>query len=143
MTVTFFGHSDAPRSIETRLKTLLIQLIEEQGACLFYVGNHGAFDRIVQSTLALLQKTHPHIQCRIVLAYLPNHQTAASDIATVYPEGLEVVPQRFAISKRNQWMIRHADLVITYVQHDWGNAARYKDMAKRWRKTVIELTDSF
>ncbi len=141
MTVTFFGHSDAPQSIEAKLKILLIRLIEQQGACRFYVGNHGAFDHIVHSTLITLQKTHSHIQCRIVLAYLPNHQTAANDMDTIYPEGLEAVPRRFAISKRNQWMIHHSDLVVTYVQHDWGNAARYKDIAVRCGKTVIELAD--
>lgn len=38
-----------------------------------------------------------------------------SDIydAMIYLEGLENVPKRFAISRRNQWMAQNCDMSIT------------------------------
>ena len=38
MTVTFFGHRDAPKEIEPTLRTTLINLIEQENAREFYVG---------------------------------------------------------------------------------------------------------
>ena len=32
---------------------------------------------------------------------------------------LESVPRKFAILKRNEWMVNEADLVIAYVMYSW------------------------
>ena len=41
LTVTFFGHKDAPKEIESALRLTLMDLIENKNANVFYVGNHG------------------------------------------------------------------------------------------------------
>ena len=43
MTCTFFGHRYVPQKIEPTLRSTLIDLIENHGVDLFYVGNHGEF----------------------------------------------------------------------------------------------------
>lgn len=58
---------------------------------------------------------------------------------TVLPEGVEIGPPRFAIDRRNRWMVRQADAVIAYVTRDWGGAARYSAMARRKGVTLINL----
>ena len=58
---------------------------------------------------------------------------------TIYPEGLETVPKRFAISWRNKWMIQESDVVVTYITHSWGGAAQFADLAKRKKKRVINI----
>ena len=63
---TFFGHRDCPSSIEPNLKQALIHLIDAQSVDTFYVGNHGAFDAMVRSTLAELMQDYPHIRCAVV-----------------------------------------------------------------------------
>ena len=60
---------------------------------------------------------------------------------TMLPEGIENVPPRFAISWRNKWMLKQADMVITYITHSWGGAAQFADLAKRQRKQVINIAD--
>lgn len=45
LTVTFFGHRDAPQGIQLLLETVIIELIEKQDANLFYVGDKGCFDK--------------------------------------------------------------------------------------------------
>ena len=41
---------------------------------------------------------------------------------TVYPEGLETVPKRFAIFRRNDRMLKQADVVVVYVTHRTGGS---------------------
>lgn len=42
---------------------------------------------------------------------------------TIYPE-IENVPPKFAIIKRNEWMIDKSDFLIAYVEHNCGGAYR-------------------
>ena len=141
MTVTFFGHKDTPKEIEPTLRTTLVDLIENHGATEFYVGNNGNFDTMVRRQLENLSKTYP-ITYNVVLAYLPTKKSEYDDYTnTIYPEGIETVPKRFAISYRNKWMIQQADAVVTYVTHTYGGAWQFKVTAQRQGKMVIELSE--
>ena len=141
MTVTFFGHKDTPKEIEPTLRTTLVDLIENKNVTVFYVGNHGNFDAMVRRQLEELSHAYP-ITYSVVLAYLPTKKSEYDDYTnTILPEGLETVPKRFAISYRNKWMIQQSDMVVTYVTHGFGGAAKFKAMAERQRKTVIELSE--
>ena len=44
---TFFGHRDCPETIQPKIRTAVIDLIENHGVTMFYVGNQGNFDRLV------------------------------------------------------------------------------------------------
>lgn len=141
MTVTFFGHKDTPKEIEPTLRTTLVDLIKNHGATEFYVGNNGNFDTMVRRQLENLSQTYP-ITYNVVLAYLPTKKSEYDNyINTIYPEGIETVPKRFAISYRNKWMIRQSDVVVTYVTRTYGGAAQFKEMAEKQGKTVIELSE--
>ena len=141
MTVTFFGHKDTPKEIEPTLRTTLVDLIKNHGATEFYVGNNGNFDTMVRRQLENLSQTYP-ITYNVVLAYLPTKKSEYDNyINTIYPEGIETVPKRFAISYRNKWMIGQSDVVVTYVTHSFGGAAQFKEMAEKQGKTVIELSE--
>lgn len=135
---TFFGHRDCPSSIQPKLKTTLIDLIENHAVHTFYVGNHGAFDSLVRSTLQELTQRYPHIRCTIVLAYLPTKQIDFP-FETLLPDGIETTPKRFAISFRNKWMLKQADFVVTYIAHPWGGAAQFAELAEKQKKTIINL----
>ncbi|MEE1279571.1 MAG: hypothetical protein UHH95_01925 [Oscillospiraceae bacterium] len=142
MTVTFFGHRDAPQNIQFALREILVNLIKHNNADLFYVGNQGGFDFIVRKTLKELQGEFPDIRYYVVLAYMPEQKKEfdLSDYSdTIYPDGLESTPPRFAIAKRNQWMIKQADIVITYVNYIVGGAAKYKELAEKKGKRVINI----
>ena len=138
----FFGHRDCPDAIKPRLREVLVQLIERDGVDRFYVGHQGAFDAIVHSVLRELVKSYPQIQYDIVLAYVPqgkaNYDTEMTQ-NTILPEGIETAPKRFAIDRRNKWMLQQSDYVVTYVTHSWGGAAKFANEAKRLGKTVIEI----
>ena len=141
MVCTFFGHRNVPSGVRVALEAVLIDLIENKGADVFYVGNLGEYDRIVREVLRQLKGRYPHIRYAIVLAYMPTVRDAYlyKDTETLYPEGLERVPPKFAISKRNRWMVEQADMAITYVVNNYGGAAQFQGMARRKGKTVINL----
>ena len=138
MTCTFFGHRDTPKEKEPILKSTLVDLIENKGVDTFYVGNNGNFDKMVCSALSELSVLYP-IKVYIVLACLPKNEDDNSE-RTILPEGIEAVPPRFAISYRNKWMIEKSDFVVTYVVHSWGGAARFKELAEKKGKAVIECS---
>ena len=139
MVCTFFGHKDTPKEIEPTLRSTLIDLIENKNVNVFYVGNNGNFDTMVRHQLEDLSQTYP-ITYSIVLAYLPTEKNKYDNLTnTIYPEGLETVPKRFAISWRNKWMIQQSSIVVTYVTHSFGGAAQFKEMAARMGKTVFNI----
>lgn len=140
-TCTFFGHRSITKEIEPTLRATLVDLIENKGVKMFYVGNHGDFDFMVQRVLKDLSADYP-IVCYVVLAYMPEKNSRETFILdTIFADGLESAPKRFAISYRNKWMIERADYVVTYVTHEIGSgAAQFKALAKRKNKIVFEIS---
>ena len=56
----------------------------------------------------------------------------------LYPE-IESVPLKFAISKRNEWMVNNADYVIGYVQTHYGGAYNTLLYAHKHKKPYTNL----
>ena len=137
---TFFGHRDCPYEIKSKLRTIIIGLITDCDVNMFYVGNQGQFDAIVRSVLRELKEEYPKINYAVVLAYMPGEKPKYDDYSdTMLPEGIESVHQRYAISWRNNWMLKQSDYVVTYITHSWGGAAKCAERAKRQQKTVINV----
>lgn len=141
---TFFGHRSCPPEIKSKLYHILEDLIVNQGVTVFYVGNQGSFDGMVRSVLRELSQQYPHITYAVVLAYLPSESKGELSQSqgytdTIYPDGIETIPKRFAIDWRNRWLLKQADYVVTYITHSWGGAARFADKAVKSSKQVINL----
>ena len=137
---TFFGHRDCPDSIRPKLRSVLINLIENQQADTFYVGRQGSFDALVYATLRELAAEYPHIRYAAVLERLSGKNT--DDFTeTLFPGAMENVPPRFAIDRRNNWMLQQADFDGVYVTHTWGGAAKFAGQAEKQGKIVINLAD--
>ena len=106
------------------------------------VGNQGGFDSVVLHMLRLLKGKHPHITYNVVLAYMPGNKEewlAYEPMETLYPEGLESVHPRYAISWRNKWMVQESDVVVAYITHSWGGAAQFVELAERKKKRIINI----
>ena len=138
MNVTFFGHRNTPYSIKDELKGRIIELIENRKADTFYIGKGGNFDYIARECLKELEKDYPLIQVFTVLAYMPTENSGES---TIFPSECATSHPKFAISRRNEWMIANSDIALTYVRHDWGGAWRYKRLALSKGLTVIEISE--
>lgn len=144
MTCCFFGHRDTTEEIMPRLEAEIRKLTDLIGVNDFLVGSQGNFDSMALSVLRKLKREHPEISYKIVLAYLlrpKNGYAAFAPSESIYPEGLESVPLRFAISKRNDWMLRQSDIVICYVRHHPGCSSHFVEKAIRQNKKIINLAE--
>lgn len=137
MTVTFCGHRDITQydAVKMWLNDCVEKLILE-GATDFYLGGYGGFDNLAASVVWKLKEKYPSICSILVLAYLDRDTDASRYDQTTYPP-LEKVPKRYAISRRNQWMVETADVVVAYVRHSWGGAAVTLEYARRKQKRII------
>lgn len=73
----------------------------------------------------------PYIDPKYLLQY---SEYECDDV--VYP-ALEEVPKKFAISKRNEWIVDNSDLLIFFIDHRWGGAYNaYKYALKRGVKLI-------
>ena len=142
MVVSFLGHRDTPSTIKPLLKQTVQQLIEENEELTFLVGTHGAFDLMVQSALLKASERYLGISCYIVLSYLPVGNNEQYELPTLYPEGIEYAPKRFAISFSNNYIVNESDTVVCYINHDWGGAAQFVKKAKKSGKMIINLAET-
>lgn len=144
MKCTFFGHKNTPDNVKHILRELIIDMIEKHNVDTFYVGNNGNFDAMASNILKNIAPYYPNVKYYIVLAYLPTVKKEF-DITeyenTIYPEGLEKTPKRFAIDKRNRWMVDNSAIAITYVSSTIGGAYKFKTLAEKKNKKVINIFD--
>ena len=139
MVCTFFGHREC-YDLEAAVLRNAIENLIAQGVSEFLVGHQGQFDAMVRSCLKALQIQYPEIRYSVVLAYLPTEKSPWEDTTdTMYPEGLEGVHRRFAIEWRNRYLIDSADLCLCCINHGFGGAYKFSQLAKKKGLTVINL----
>ena len=148
MVITFCGHSNCLFSDEEKekLKQLLIKEIIKNPTCKFYVGGYGDFDSLCLRTLRELKADFPNIELLFITPYLDNNYSKL-ELAKYYYDDvifppIESVPRKFAILKRNEWMIDSADLVIAHVKYSWGGAAKTLEYAKRKKVPLVNIAPS-
>lgn len=145
MICCFFGHSNCPDNIRQNLKDEIVKIMGGPENVMFYVGHQGQFDSMVRSILKELIKEGMEVNYAVVLAYMPGekYEFDSQDeyVDTMFPEGLENVHPKYAISWRNNWMISKSDTVICYVLYHTGGAYQFVEKARRKGKEIINLAD--
>ena len=119
---------------------LSIRLLFDAYVTAFYVGHQGQFDGIVYSVLKELKAKYPQIRYTVVLAYMPDEyikEVYGED--TLFPDGMENVPKKFAISKRNDWMIQQSGFAMYYVYKITGGAAKFREKAGKRGLQIIDV----
>ena len=112
----FIGHRNCPDNVKELLLSTIETLITEKNVHCFYVGTQGSFDRLAYEALCVLENKY-QIEIFVVLPYL-NRQDAypyCDMKKTIFPDVLTKTPARFAIRKRNSFMINQSNYVIAYI----------------------------
>lgn len=145
MIVTFCGHSTYIPKCEDETKVLQIVENHANGENIeFYLGGYGNFDFFAKKCAEKYKSIHKNTKIVFVTPYINDWLNERRDYfeneydEIIYPE-LESVPFRFAISKRNEWMAEHSDLVIAYVCVDFGGAYAFFKHAIRCNKDVVNI----
>lgn len=139
----FFGHRDLcgkSDEIIPKLQKAMIDLIH-QGVDVFYVGNHGEFDILCSKIACDLKTIYPEIQVIAVLCY-PNELQYLKCQFTDFlmPLEIESAPKRACIIKRNQWVIKNSDYIISYTRYKIGGAYRAVQYAQKNHKNVMQIS---
>lgn len=131
------------RQLSQNSYTILIDEINKNPTCKFYLGGYGDFDGLCLRMLKDLKTDFPEIELIFITPYLDKNYSKL-EFAKNHYDGvifppLESVPRKFAILKRNEWMVEQADLVIAYVKYSWGGAAKTLEYSKRKKKRIINI----
>ncbi len=139
MIVTFCGHGKETYTDEIKKKLYdTVEALIKQGADEFLLGGYGNFDMLAARTVKSLKAKYPHIKSVLVIPYIDRDFDKSLYDCSEYPP-IENVPKRFAISKRNEWMISKADIVLAYVAYERGGASKTLKYAERKKKHIINL----
>ncbi len=136
----FFGHRQiflTPEENQNLINAIHL-VIQKYHITEFWVGGYGDFDRLAAEAVRALKKQYSDVRLCLVQAYLNSkrYMPALYDW-TFYPEGQETVPQKFAISARNKYMLQHCDCVIGYVKNPFGGAWLALKQAARYKYPII------
>ncbi len=136
MIVTFCGHREVnePETVKVWLEEVVDSLIHE-GAETFYLGGYGQFDALAAAVVRDKKERYPQIRSVLVLPYLDRNYDASAYDETLYPP-LENVPRRYAISRRNEYMVDNADVVVAYVAYSFGGAYKTLRYAEKKNKPI-------
>lgn len=146
MIVTFCGHRDFVETAEAenQLTMFLEKYARENVRLVCYNGGYGNFDYFAAKCVQRMQEQYSNIRNCLVLPYIDQPFLERIEIfknhfdETIYPL-LESVPRKYAIIRRNEWMVDSADIVIAYVTYSWGGAARTLEYARRKKKNIIKI----
>lgn len=143
----FFGHADyrGSEDLASKIKAEIISAIKEKGLDTFYIGGIGGFDSECAKYIKEIKTIFPTIKSYLILSYpdqaMDDYQkiyVSTTFDGTIYPP-LEKVPRRFAILKRNEWIVQQADYIFFYVNYSWGGASKFLDYAIKKKKQYINF----
>ena len=145
MIIAFCGHGDYQRNAEDEQK--ILEILEREvgdNQCEFFLGEYGNFDYFAHACAQKYRKKHPSARLTFVTPYMDekyirSHTEYMKDVDVVYPP-IENVPKKFAIPRRNEWMVEEADVVIACVSHSFGGAYDTYKHAKKKGKKIYNIS---
>ena len=149
MIITFCGHRDFQGNsiLKERLTDELLVHAGQTDTLVCYSGGYGRFDYFAAHCVKEAQTKAKNIRNCLVIPYLTvsfqerikEYNGFFDDV--IYP-ALENVPPKYAIIRRNEWMVDRADLLIAYITHGWGGAALTYHYAKRKGIPTVNLAEA-
>lgn len=150
MIISFAGHSliSSSNKVKEMVKEQIRNNIVDCPSVTCYLGGYGDFDRICALACRELKQEYMSFEVVYIAPYINlSEQAKIKEMqncglcdTSIYPP-IENVPPRFAILKRNEWMMSKADLIIAYVNCSYGGAYKSLQVAKRRKKKIINICD--
>lgn len=145
--IAFIGHSViyGQYRLEDMIEDIIREKLHTKEYVELYVGRNGDFDIAVASASKRAQKALGHQNSSLVLLQPypmkddPCYENFYDEIW--YPIDSKTHPKA-AITKRNQWMIDNADLLVAYVEPDRkGGALTTLKYAQKQGVEIINLAE--
>lgn len=154
VTVTFCGHKNITHEgVKEALTAAIYNVLSPLSALdkvTFLCGGYGAFDGLCSKVIDEIraQGVTPVTEKILVTPYITKSHLESIEFQRTHYDDVEYppienAPYRFAISRRNQWMVEQADVVIAYVWHSFGGAATTLRHAYRKKKNIVRLISDY
>lgn len=150
MKISFAGHSciSSRDKVKEIIKEQIRNYMTNAKYVTCYLGGYGDFDELCACACRELKQESANIELVYVTPYISlSEQAKIKEMqrcglydTSIYPP-IENSPPRFAISRRNEWMMKNADIIIVYVDHNYGGAYKSLQVAKRRKKKIINVCD--
>ncbi len=146
----FAGHSElyGAEDIYEKLLSVIENLITAESISEFWVGNYGDFDKLSAKAVRELKAKYPEIQLNLVIPYLTAEIDEYKELYYKNYDNIliadmpEKTPKKVQIIKGNQYMIRSSRVLVCYVKHSFGGAAKtFEYASKREHIKIINLAE--
>lgn len=150
VTCVFTGHRQIfEPNISEKVKKALEKLIEIENRIVFLNGKMNRFANVCAGAVCTMKEKYPEKEIRncLVLPYYSNRiNTEKSYFQSLYdeillPEEVECTYYKAAITKRNRWMVDRADLMLAYIDHDYGGAYQTYRYAQKKSVPIINIAE--
>ena len=146
MIITFCGHAQIYNG-QKELREEILKTINKNASgedVTFYLGGYGTFDHLALLCCKEYKQNHPNARLIFVSPYLEESYFQNRELRLREYDGIEYAevedtPKKFAIIKRNEWMVKQSDLLIAYVNYGWGGAAKTLLYAQKHKKNYVNL----
>lgn len=145
---SFFGHRDIVLDLSDEVEQAVEKAINEYGITAFYVGDRGEFDRQATGVIVKLKRKYPHIKLILVLPYFTNKLNEYKELyekeydSVIIPSELMGAHPKSAITKRNKIMVDDSQLIICYINRNYGGAYTAVKYAEKQNKKILYI-DNF
>ena len=140
-----FGHRNIWKDVD-ELRNILEDLIINENVTIFMTGGMGEFDSIFSSNVRSLKKQYKNIKLWLVKPYFSaelnsnkNYYESQYD-EIIIPDVVAGIYPKAAITKRNRWMVEQSDIIISYINKEYGGAYMAVKYAKSLGKRIISVT---
>lgn len=147
MIISFFGHADFFESDgnENIFLNILNDLDIDDNSQ-FWFGGYGNYDRFAFNCCKKFLAAKKQCKTVYITPYIDGlFLNNGKNITLLYDEivypPLENVPKRFAIVKRNEWIIDNSDIIIFFVNRTFGGAYTCLKYASRKKKKYYNLAN--
>lgn len=145
--VSFIGHREVENFsyVEEQVENIVKELIEKKEYVEFYVGRNGDFDIMVASVIKRVQRDYGQVNNSLILiipypiADLEYMEKYYDEVW--YPQELYHVHYKVAITKRNEWFVNNSEMLVAYVDREYGGAYECLKKAKQKDITITLITN--
>ena len=149
MIISFIGHAHifGEERIKGVVKEQIYRVVKREPITC-YLRGWGEFDEICATSCREIKKEFGSTELVYITPYMDlweqkkikEFEELSLYDASIYPP-IENVPRRFAILRRNEWMMENADLIIAYVAHSFGGAYKALRFLRTRKKKIINVCD--
>ena len=138
--VVIIGHRECHFFPEEKVISQ-IQFLLDNGYDTFYSGGMGEFDLKCARILVHIKQTCPNLQSHLVIPFL-SFKIPSSDLydEIIFPAECDKLSPRFAIPRRNRWMVDQSQAALCFVLYSWGGAATTLQYAQKKNLHIFSTT---